>query len=197
MRDLVGQKFGKLTVVKLVEYGTPELGYHKWECQCDCGEYIRVWEDKLTSGRVYSCGCPKRDKHRTLTEWRTIRARCQKVSYYQYESYGGKGIKLCAEWQKFSNFLNDMGYCPKDGALCRKNPSDDYTKENCYWATGGHPIEDTQKLEYNGELLTINKWAEKTGISARTILSRVRLGWDVEDILTTPTKYKKLEVSNG
>ena len=54
MDNLVGQKYGKLTVVKYA-------GSHKdgsmWECRCDCVKTIIVQARFLKRGSVKSCGC--------------------------------------------------------------------------------------------------------------------------------------------
>jgi len=53
--DLVGQKFGRLTVVR------PDVvrGKFKWICQCDCGKVLSVYENSLKRGNTKSCGCAK------------------------------------------------------------------------------------------------------------------------------------------
>lgn len=62
--DLVGKKFGKLTVVSL---DRKENSRRFWNCSCQCGGTKVVREDKLKSGHVKSCGCfwnetsPKRE----------------------------------------------------------------------------------------------------------------------------------------
>lgn len=54
MNNLVGKKFGKLTVIKACgKYGRQIL----WKCQCDCGNYIEVTTNHLTTGNTQSCGC--------------------------------------------------------------------------------------------------------------------------------------------
>ena len=51
--DLIGKKYGKLTVLSRIEKDT-------WLCCCDCGNEIRVQHDDLTLQKIKSCGC-KRD----------------------------------------------------------------------------------------------------------------------------------------
>ena len=54
-RDLVGQKFGLLTVVeKLPEH---QDRYWLWRCRCECGGEIRVNTKRLTRGTITNCGC--------------------------------------------------------------------------------------------------------------------------------------------
>ena len=35
-----------------------------------------------------------------------------------------------------------------------------------------------------GKTLTIREWSAQTGIKTDTIMSRIRAGWDIEDVLT-------------
>lgn len=54
-RDLRGQKFGKLTVIK--DSGKRIRRKVIWECLCDCGNKILVNTSNLKSGSTTSCGC--------------------------------------------------------------------------------------------------------------------------------------------
>lgn len=70
--NLVGQTFGRLTVVK--DDGTRTSGQAiKWLCRCECGAYKHVKGSHLKRGRVKSCGCLndelKRERYRDLTDF--------------------------------------------------------------------------------------------------------------------------------
>ena len=55
--DLVGQKFGKLTVVKETSRRDTS-GNRYWLCNCDCGtKNHEVSGHHLKNGRIVSCGC--------------------------------------------------------------------------------------------------------------------------------------------
>lgn len=56
--NLVGQKFGKLTVIKDSGQRTSNRQI-LWECKCDCGNITLVRTDNLTLNHIYSCGCGK------------------------------------------------------------------------------------------------------------------------------------------
>lgn len=60
--DLVGQKFGYLTVISLDEERTNNNKRTYWFCKCDCGnpEIKSIRCDQLSSGRTKSCGCYNR-----------------------------------------------------------------------------------------------------------------------------------------
>lgn len=57
--DLIGKRFGKLTVIKEVEPIIRKSGkpVRQWLCQCDCGNQVIVQHTYLTTGDTQSCGC--------------------------------------------------------------------------------------------------------------------------------------------
>ena len=61
-QDLVGQKFGMLTVISRAE--SDESGKRRWLCRCDCGAEKTVLGSNLKRGTTVSCGC-KRQKDLT------------------------------------------------------------------------------------------------------------------------------------
>lgn len=64
MRDITGQKFGKLTAVAI--YGK----YRRetiWRCACECGKETVVRLSNLTTGNTISCGCMKGKRHEIIS----------------------------------------------------------------------------------------------------------------------------------
>lgn len=59
-KDLVGKKFGRLTVISLKSVGK----YTRWNCRCDCGNEKDVYQHNLISGDITSCGCRRRESAR-------------------------------------------------------------------------------------------------------------------------------------
>jgi len=62
VRDLTGQKFGRLTVIAR----RPAIkGDHvAWRCLCDCGREHVATGNNLVRGKVGSCGCAKAEANR-------------------------------------------------------------------------------------------------------------------------------------
>lgn len=56
--DLVGNRYGKLTVVSLNEEKSKN-GVLVWNCKCDCGGTCTARGGNLKSGRTTHCGCVK------------------------------------------------------------------------------------------------------------------------------------------
>lgn len=105
-KDLTGQKFGKLTVIKRVEnYIRPSgKAAAKWLCVCDCGNEIEVITNSLTSKQTQSCGC----LHKEI-----ISATFKK--YNIYDITGDYGIGYTSKGEEFYFDLEDYdkikNYC--------------------------------------------------------------------------------------
>ena len=53
--DLLGQRFGRLTVI--AEAPSSETGQARWVCRCDCGRECTVLGKSMKNGHTASCGC--------------------------------------------------------------------------------------------------------------------------------------------
>ena len=62
--DIIGKRFGRLTVVELAEVRRLEYhghNYYYYRCTCECGGEKVVYRDSLKRGITRSCGCLIRD----------------------------------------------------------------------------------------------------------------------------------------
>ena len=55
--NLIGQKYGMLTVIAQAE--SSAKGHRRWKCLCDCGNERVVLGSNLKRGTTVSCGCKK------------------------------------------------------------------------------------------------------------------------------------------
>lgn len=122
--------------------------------------------------------------------WVGIRRRTTSESAQNSKYYLGRGITVCARWQNFENFLEDMGRAPSpDHSIDRIDNDGNYEPENCCWATRAEQMSNTRltvHLEYDGQNLTQEEWGRKTGLGGTTICKRLKRGWTVEQALTLP-----------
>jgi|ERR1035437_10001388 hypothetical protein len=117
---------------------------------------------------------------RTLTynTWARMRTRCAHKEHKQYKDYGGRGIKVCARWSRYENFLSDMGEQPKGLTLERKNNNQGYSKSNCVWDTPKAQARNRRSnklITHNGETMCMSAWAERLGISRETLFRRLNV----------------------
>ena len=208
--DRIGQVFGRLTVVSLA--GKNNHGQTVLRCKCVCGSTSEHSLPNIRNGRVTSCGCLKKEvvsarfsKHKKSTSdeyrcWSGVVQRCINPNNNAYHDYGGRGITVCPEWLLFENFYRDMGDKPsKDHSLDRIDNDGPYCKEYCRWATPKEQANNKRRsriLTLNGITQSLTMWARTIGVSRGVLLHRLRLGWDVEAVLTTPTR-KHILMLNG
>src|SRR3990167_200918 len=74
-------------------------------------------------------------RQRTYWSWINMKRRCDNPTAVGYDRYGGSGISYCRRWEKFDNFVADMGMRPSGLTLERNNNSRNYMPSNCRWAT--------------------------------------------------------------
>jgi hypothetical protein len=63
--DLVGKKFGRLTVESYNGMHSPKgktNKQHKWNCLCECGNRVVVRGNGLKTGTTQSCGCLQKER---------------------------------------------------------------------------------------------------------------------------------------
>ena len=121
--DLIGQKFGNLTVVERAEnYISPSKQRKaQWLCKCDCGNLVVVQSQSLIKGLTKSCGCLAKE----------ITSKIKK-KYNTYDLSGEYGIGYTTNGEEFYFDLEDYDlikdYCwhvDKNGYICAN-----------YWCNG-------------------------------------------------------------
>lgn len=224
-KDITGIKFGRLTAIK--REGRSKYNEALWLFQCDCGRMVITSGSRVANGRTKSCGClqketaketvtkynasenykqPTRLTHggrrtRLYNIWSKMKGRCDNTNQDNYKYYGGRGIKVCKEWEEdFSAFRDwslSNGY--KDGlTIDRIDTNGGYSPENCRWAT----VKEQQNNKRNNRLITIGgetktmaQWAEDTGQGYKAMANKIYNGMSEEDAVGT-TWLDKREKEN-
>lgn len=197
--DLTGQRFGQLLVIERAEDKTTGLKPKvMWRCRCDCGKETVVWGSSLTQGTTVSCGCKKikhgyANKERLYQTWKNMRRRCYDPSNKRYAQYGGRGIKICPEWDDYAVFRSwamSNGY-RDDLTIDRIDVNGDYCPENCRWSTTTEQMNNMTRnriISFCGKSMTMSEWARELGISYSTMNHRVQRGWSMDRISNTPER---------
>jgi hypothetical protein len=125
--------------------------------------------------------------------WQRVISRCLNPNNSRFHQYGGRGIKVCAQWlESFQVFLADMGPKPSPSHSIERCDNDgNYEPSNCCWAIPLEQMNNTSRnvrLEYNGEVKTVSQWAREAGLSDHVFRTRILRGWSVAEALTLDLK---------
>lgn len=193
-----GKRFGKLTVIG--EYPTPAGKVRQFLCQCDCGQVWNCFYFSVLNGLTTSCGCKRSDPKETFsdkpeyTTWTSMWTRCRNPKCDMYPSYGGRGIKVCARWKQFKNFLADMGLKPSPShSLDRIDTEGNYEPSNCRWVdweTQQNNRRNNRHITHNGETKTLAQWARFASMDIPTLHYRLKIGLSMQEALS-PTPRQK------
>jgi len=209
--DLIGQNFGRLTVVSKAE---PTKGNRRarWNCVCVCGNVSIASGEALRNGRSSSCGCyaaeqsGKRIAAINTTHgmcgtpeyraWNNMKDRCYNGNNKEFSSYGGRGIKVCDRWlDSFDAFYRDMGDRPVGTSIDRIDNDGNYESNNCRWATQVEQANNksiNRFICYQGVTKTLSQWARYFNIPMWKLSQRIlRDNLSFEDaVINNDRRYK-------
>lgn len=190
--DLTGMNINGLTFIKRTNEKAGST--YKWVVECYCGVKFITNPTSVKLNKTLSCGC-SRKKHGDSTTrlygiWNGMRHRCLDKKHISYHRYGGRGIKVCEEWDKsyenFKEWAINNGY-QEELSIDRIDNDKDYSPSNCKWSSIKEQCnnrENNNRLTFNGVSKTVAEWSVETGLPYNTIHKRILHGWEVEDILT-------------
>lgn len=203
-----GDRFGRLVVIA-ANIKKPNRHNHNiiyCRVRCDCGNELDVMAKNLFMGNSSSCGCLHREilvarntthgesKNPLYGVWQSMRRRCQTPVDKEYPNYGGRGIKVCREWNRsFASFYNwaiRANYRP-GLSIERIDVNGDYEPANCCFIPMNKQAMNTRanmRLICFGETKTAAEWARdpRCVVQYGTLTYRIRSGWNTLDALTVP-----------
>jgi hypothetical protein len=120
--------------------------------------------------------------------WLAMRNRCNNQRTNDYKYYGGRGIKVCPDWDDYDRFASDVGPHPGVGwTLDHIDNNDHYRVGNVRWATRktqarnrNYCILNMAKataihIEYDTTRITQKQLGVKYGVS-QLMISRIVTG---------------------
>lgn len=191
---LLGQTFGRLTV--LAFDGVNEYKAGMWKCECACGKKVSVKTHSLVSGVSRSCGCLARErastrnkthgysKHPLYAVYWAMKERCYNPKCKDYQNYGARGIGICKDWLDdfmiFFKWSMDNWY-RRGLTIERKDNNGNYEPNNCRWTTSHEQAQNTRRTRLSTEQVDAIRQdhrpnhivAHEYGVDASTI-SRVK-----------------------
>lgn len=177
----IGQKFGKLTIIREVNPYIDGKGKKKrrFLVCCECGVQKEVNLGALLNGTTKTCGnkqCSLSATHglsrsQIYKIWQNIVARCDVVKKCgAWYKYGAKGIRVCEEWKGTEGFLRFYEWSLNNGykrekmsngrnryTIDRIDGTKGYSPDNCRWV-------DYEAQNCNLSMLSTNKSGYK-GVS--------------------------------
>lgn len=107
----IGNKYGRLLVIKQVEDKIDKQGIHwsNWLCQCDCGNTCEVIGHNLASGNTNSCGCYNKERIKET-----------QVKTNEFDLSGDYGIGYTSNNEPFYFSLEDYNLI-KDYCWCKNS----------------------------------------------------------------------------
>lgn len=209
MANYVGNKYGKLTVLKDDLY----VYYKSGKCKkglfkCDCGSIKEIRMSSVLGGQTQSCGCflsselSKRNTkhglsgHPLYIKWLSIKNRCYIKSNLEYKNYGGRGISVCDEWvNDFKSFFDwsiNNGYS-KNLTIDRIDVNSNYSPANCRYIPMNEQFNnrtDSFFITIGMDKKTITEWSKISGNTVSCIRNRIINGADTYDAVFSK-KYSK------
>jgi len=150
-------------------------------CRCKCGKIAVVRVKNLLKGTISGCGCERpnfgeimankngchRESKSPLYErWDIMIDRCTNPKNIGYNTYGGRGVRVCDEWANdytaFRDWAISHGW-DRSLQIDRIDTNGNYEPENCRFVTS--KVNNRNKREHRlvtawGETKIISEWAE-------------------------------------
>lgn len=193
---LIRKQFGRVSAIApCPDDGRAVIG------RCSCGDERRYFAANLKRQSEPMCpSCRERarpskgqsGKHPLFNIWKAMIQRCENPNHTWFARYGGRGIRMCDRWREdFTAFAADVGERPSPRhTIDRIKGEQGYEPGNVRWAL---PIQqqrnrsDTLRIEWRGRIISGKEAADLAGLEIATFYYRLKAGWPIERIMTTPS----------
>ena len=125
-----------------------------------------------------------------------MRKRTLNKSCKDYAHYGGRGIRMCPEWEEdfeaFETWAMANGY-RNDLTIDRVSNNKGYNPGNCRWATRKAQANNRttgRRYTVNGKTKTLAQWCREYDIPPHVVVHRIEDGWSVERAITEPRRVR-------
>lgn len=149
---------------------------YKFLCECpSCGNRFEKWGSEFYRGS-HGCECTKTNwmSERLYSVYRNIKTRCNNPNSDSYNDYGGRGIKLCDEWDEhyptFRKWALDNGYS-EELSIDRIDNDGNYTPENCKWSTSieqNNNKRNNINITVDGITQSMRRWCIESGLNYKS-----------------------------
>ena len=211
--DKSGQIIRNIKINKRL--GTSKNGYYVYNCTClKCGQELILNTRMLTDKNYHLCHCDYNYNYKygvnimepnvnlIFSVWHSMRDRCNNPNNKDYKYYGGKGIKVCDEWddpnngfQRFYKWSLNNEWEPNKGvSIDRIDCDKNYSPNNCRFVN--HKIQCNNQssnhyIQYNQYVFSLSIWAEILNLTKSALSSRIQDGWDIKNALYTKSILEK------
>ena len=205
--SLVGNRYGKLTVIEQVE--SSSRGQRRYRCICDCGGTIIAFAGNLKSGHTTSCGCNKSpdltgqvfgkltvigrsDKRnsrgaRTTPMWE-CRCECGAITYKATDTLTNPEESMCKSCQGLyaaENARKSAGFI--DGTQISRIQNMNLTASNTSGCRGGYYDKRSNKyrarLKFKGKIMNFGSYTNfEDAVTARKAAEQEYFGAFLEEI---------------
>lgn len=131
-KDLAGQRFGRLTVIEILESPAEKAKTSCciWKCKCDCGSEVAVTVNALTTGKTKSCGCLQKEFVKSLYRDKTAPCKLRESERPRSSNTSGiTGISWDARRERWVAELSFQGKKHFLGRFCKKEDAITARKE--------------------------------------------------------------------
>lgn len=111
--------------------------------------------------------------------WINMKQRCNYPKDKRYKNYGGRGIKVCQEWESsfdsFREWALSNGYSD-ELSIDRIDVNGNYEPSNCRWATQkqqNYNRTNSLYYTYENETHTLYEWSKIYSINYQTLYERL------------------------